>query len=255
MRINTGEFDPIANRTYQEQAWIGFNNHKTQAMGFIPEKERFYYYYAPATSLVPVSEGKKSDFYEGLDSTLTGLADYPGGGAQELRDKLEAIKEKAKTALAQFRADDSAQAGFSLLDGGALLRRLRAGLANEPLAEEVRHALASYLGRKQRDFEETAARCLGFELECLANYAHITPRQQFRVTTRLWNPRHIFIRRAEFGFDVLNRLRSRALGRRPTLVPLPGGILQSPRAHGGSRKTAAGPLRHDDGGDHVASGL
>jgi LmbE family N-acetylglucosaminyl deacetylase len=202
VRINTGEFDPIANRTYQEQAWIGFNNHKTQAMGFIPEKERFYYYYAPATSLVPVNEDKKSDFYEGLDSTLTGLADYPGGEVQELRDKLEAIKEKAKTALAQFRADDTAQAGFSLLDGGALLRRLQAELANEPLAEEVRQALASYLGRKQRDFEETAARCLGFELECLANYAHITPRQQFRVTTRLWNPRHIFIRRAEFGFDV-----------------------------------------------------
>ncbi|MEW5958652.1 MAG: cyclic nucleotide-binding domain-containing protein, partial [Chloroflexota bacterium] len=41
----------------------------------------------------------------------------------------------------------------------------------------------------------------GFELECLADYAHVTPRQQFRVTTRLWNPRQILIRRAEFAFD------------------------------------------------------
>lgn len=202
VRINTGEFDPIANRTYQEQAWIGFNSHKTQAMGFIPEKERFYYYYAFAESRVPVNEGGNSDFYEGLDATLTGLADYPGGGLSPLRDRLEAIKIKAEIALAQFRADDAARAGTSLLDGAAQLRQLRASLVDEPPAEEARQALAVYLQRKQDDFEKIAARCLGFELECLADYAHVTPRQQFRVTTRLWNPRHIFIRRAEFGFNV-----------------------------------------------------
>lgn len=71
MRVNTGQFDPIANRTYQEQAWIGFNSHKTQAMGFVPEKERFYYYYARAESRVPVSEGRQDDFYDGLDPTLS----------------------------------------------------------------------------------------------------------------------------------------------------------------------------------------
>ncbi len=202
VRINSGEFDPIASRTYQEQAWIGFNSHKTQAMGFIPEKERFFYYYRRAESRVPVSEGLKLDFYEGLDPTLTALAHYPGGGSAALQSRLEAVKEKAQVALAQYRADDAAQAGASLLAGAALLRSLRAELAAESLAETARQALVSYLRRKQRNFEETAAQCLGFELECLADYARVTPSQQFRVTTRFWNPRNIHLRRAEFTFDV-----------------------------------------------------
>jgi LmbE family N-acetylglucosaminyl deacetylase len=202
VRINTGEFDPVANRTYQEQAWIGFNSHKTQAMGFTPEKGRFYYYYARAKSLVPVAESNKSDFYGYLDPSLTSLADYPGGGSATLREKLGIIQEKANTALAQFRADDATQAGFSLLDGLACLRQLRVDLDEEGLDSEVQQALSAYLRRKQSDYEEAAAQCLGLELECLSDYAHVTPRQQFRVTARLWNPRHIPFRRAKFTFDV-----------------------------------------------------
>ena len=201
-RINTGEFDPIANRTYQEQAWIGFNNHKTQAMGFIPDKERFFYYYLLAKSLVPVSDNKILDFYDGLDPSLTGLADYPGGESAPLREKLEAVKDKAKAAITQFRADDATHASTSLLEGGALLRQLRADLAAENLDCQTQQALSTYLEHKQNDFEETAAQCLGFELECLSDYARVTPEQTFRVTTRLWNPRNIPITRAQFTFRV-----------------------------------------------------
>jgi LmbE family N-acetylglucosaminyl deacetylase len=202
VRINSGEFDPIASRTYQEQAWIGFNNHKTQAMGFIPDKERFYYYYSLSKSLVLESGGIKSSFYTGLEPSLIGLADYPGQGSTVLREKLEAIKAKAEAAMAQFRADDATHAGTSLLDGVSLLRELRVTVAYENLDGEAQQALSTYLGRKQHDFEEAAAQCLGFELECLADYARVTPGQKFRVNTRLWNPRNIPITRARFAFRV-----------------------------------------------------
>jgi LmbE family N-acetylglucosaminyl deacetylase len=204
VRINPGEFDPIANRTYQEQAWIGFNNHKTQAMGFIPDKGRFYYYYSLSRSLVGACNGKQSGFYDGLDPSLTGLADYPGGDDRwpELREKLAAIRAKAETALAQFRSDDPTQAGTLLLEGASLLRNLQRTFAKLEAGSQPREALLAYLKRKQSDFENTAARCLGFELECLADYAHVTPQQQFRVTTRLWNPRRIPISQAGFTFRV-----------------------------------------------------
>jgi LmbE family N-acetylglucosaminyl deacetylase len=203
VRINTGEFDPIANRSYQEQAWIGFNNHKTQAMGFIPDKGPFYYYYSLARSLVGTSNGKQTGFYDDLDPSLTGLADYPGNGQlPELREKLVAIKAKAETALAQFRSDDPTRAGTLLLERASLLRDLQSSLAELDSDKQTRPALLAYLKRKQRDFEITAARCLGFDLECLANYAHVTPQQQFRVTTKLWNPRRIPISQAGFTFRV-----------------------------------------------------
>jgi LmbE family N-acetylglucosaminyl deacetylase len=202
VRINSGEFDPIANRTYQEQAWIGFNNHKTQAMGFVPERERFFYYYRLAENRIPVSPGLKTDFYEGLDPSLTGLAHYPGNESATLLEQLEVIKDKAQTALAQFRADDAAEAGVSLLEGAALLRALWSEPVVETLTESARQALVLYLTRKKHDFEEAAAHCLGFELECLADYARVTPTQRFRVKTRFWNPRNVHLHRAKFTFNV-----------------------------------------------------
>ncbi len=195
VRINSGEFDPIANRTYQEQGWIGFNNHKTQAMGFIPDKEYFYYYYALSKNLVSESDDDRTSFYAGLDASLTGLAEYGDDDSPVFRERLAGIKTKAQAALVQYKADDPIQAGISLLERGSLLHALRADLG------EDQQALLRYLERKRRDFEETAVSCLGLDLECLANYAHVTPGQQFRITARLWNPRNAPIQNAKFSFQ------------------------------------------------------
>ncbi|MEJ2557853.1 MAG: PIG-L family deacetylase, partial [Anaerolineae bacterium] len=151
VRINTGEFDPISNRTYQEQAWIGFYSHKTQAMGFVPNKGPFYYYFSLSKSLVPVPD-KETWFYEGLDSSLTGL--------------------------------------------------VRGSLADEDLNNDARQAFDMYLERKLNDFEEVVTQCLGLNLECLAEYARITPGQQFRATARLWNHRDIAIEGVKFTLRV-----------------------------------------------------
>ena len=216
VRINAGEFDPIAGRTYQEQAWIGFNSHKTQAMGFVPERGDFYYYFSLHKSLAPVSD-RESGLFDGLDPSLTGLADYPGNGSTSLRAKLETIKAKAETALEQYRADDPMQASTSLLEGLSLLRDLRASLVEDDLASEARQALRQgpwycvpgtkcsgqaldiYLARKITDFEEIAAQCLGLRLECLSDNARVTPGQQFRISSLLWNHRDVQIDRATFA--------------------------------------------------------
>jgi LmbE family N-acetylglucosaminyl deacetylase len=200
VRINSGEFDPISNRTYQEQAWIGFNNHKTQAMGFVPKKGPFYYYFSLSKTLVPVPD-KETGFYEGLDSSLTGLADYPGSGSVSLREKLNAIKVKAETAFGQFRTEDAGQAADSLLEALSLLREVRGSLADEELDNDARQAFDMYLERKLNDFEEVAAQCLGLNLECLSRYARIIPGQQFRTTARLWNHRDIAIERVKFALQ------------------------------------------------------
>ena len=201
VRIDTGEYDPIAGQTYQEQAWRGFNHHQSQAMGFVPAKGRFYYYFSLAKSLVPVP-AKESNFYEGLDSSLTGLADYPGHCSTTLREKLAAVTDRAGAALVRFRAEEPTQADAPLLEGVSLLRELLVGLSGEDLPQGARQALDLYLERKLADFEATAAQCLGLQMECLAEYARITPGQQFQVTARLWNYRDMPLKRANFTFAV-----------------------------------------------------
>jgi hypothetical protein len=201
VRLDAGEFDPIAGLTYQERAWIGFNSHKTQAMGFIPERGDFYYYYSLQKSLVSVPDREMS-LYDGLDPSLTGLADYPGHESASLREKLAAVNSKTEAALAQFQADDPTKAAGSLLEGLSLLRELRAGLIDEGLDDEARQALDLYLAHKIVDFEVVVARCLGLQLECFTDDARITPGQQFRVSAQLWNQRDIDINRPTFTLRV-----------------------------------------------------
>jgi LmbE family N-acetylglucosaminyl deacetylase len=195
VRINAGEFDTCAGRTYQEQAWIGFNSHKTQAMGFAPEPGDFYYYYTLGKSLLR-QDGREQGLFDGLEPELTGLAGYPGG-LLALQKPLERITALAHQAIEQYRLDCPLEAGRSLLDGLAGLRLLRQQVLAAPPREET-WALERYFWRKEIDFETAAARCLGLRLECLSDDARVTPAQQFCVFAQLWNQAGIQIEDAAF---------------------------------------------------------
>jgi hypothetical protein len=82
VRIDTGEVDPVVGISYQQLAWIAFNCHQTQAMGFLPERGSFYYYYKLKKSFVGTKPSQDS-FYEGLDPTLAGLVHSPGRGPSD----------------------------------------------------------------------------------------------------------------------------------------------------------------------------
>src|SRR5258706_383736 len=197
LRINTGEFDAISNRTYQEQAWMAINQHRSQAMGFIPNRGDYYYYYILHKSLVPV-EVREESFYNGLDSSLAGLADYPGGGSDSLRSGLTEVRDRVEAAYVQFRFEDRVQAADLILEGLERLRQIHANLGNELLNDEGRKSLDAYLQGKLKDFEEVAAQCLGLQLECLANRARITPGEHFQIAARVWNRGQVFADETSF---------------------------------------------------------
>ena len=186
LRINTGEFDPISNRTYQEQAWSAINQHRSQAMGFIPNRGDYYYYYTLHKSLVDV-DGSESSFYDGLDPSLVGLADYPGGGSDSLRSSLTELKYQVEAAYMQFRFDDRLKAANLILEALQQLHQIVADVGNKFEDNESRKSLSVYLRGKIRDFEEVAAQCLGLQLECRANRARIIPGERMQVTARIWN--------------------------------------------------------------------
>jgi LmbE family N-acetylglucosaminyl deacetylase len=203
LRINTGEFDPVAGCTYQEQAWLGFNHHTSQGIGFVPRPGPFYYYYALSRSLAPITR-RESSFYDDLDAGLTGLADYPGGGSAWLRERLLAVKSRAETALARYRPYHPASAAAPLLEGLAGLRELAGCLDGADLEDDARRALAAYLARKTADFEMAIAACLGLSLECSAEGHRITPGQAVRVSACLWNQAAAPIQDAHFSLHVPN---------------------------------------------------
>lgn len=201
VRVNTGEFDPAAGRTYQERAWTAYNKHQTQAMGLAPAPGDFFYYFFLKRTLTVVSE-RESDLFDGLDPTLTGLADYPGNGCPSLRKKLEEIKRMSSAALRQFRAHDPMEASASLLEGLSLLGETRRSISEMELSQIGKEAVVRYLNQKIRDFEGVAAWCLGLKLECLSNRSRLIPGQRLRAEARLWNHRDIPVQQVRFELDL-----------------------------------------------------
>ncbi len=201
LRINTGAFDPISGRSFQELAWIGVNRHQSQAMAFVPRRGDYFSYYLLDRSLPPGAASERG-FFDGLDPTLPGLADVPGGGSAALRTLLEEAREHAGAAAAALRVDHPTDAGRSVLEGLGSLRQGRLVLDDQGLDQHVRRALGRSLDRKIIEFEEAAGRCLGIDVECEVDEAQLTPGWRVLVRTRVWNGSEQELRAADVRLDV-----------------------------------------------------
>jgi LmbE family N-acetylglucosaminyl deacetylase len=183
LRVNTGVLDPICGLSFQEQAAIAQNRHRSQAMAFLPERGDFFYYYRLERG--PAPEGREASFFDGLDPTLAGIAVEEVSG--RLTKVLSEARDHAGEAVRLFRPEDQIAAGTEVLHGLARLREARRILADEELEEWRRRALLRYLDRRIDRFEGVAALCLGIALDCLVEESRVTGDQRVRVGARLWN--------------------------------------------------------------------
>jgi LmbE family N-acetylglucosaminyl deacetylase len=192
LRIDTGELDPIVGLTYQQQAWIAFNCHQTQAVGFLPTRGSFYYYYKLKKSRVATKAPEKS-FYDGLDPTLLGLLNYRGVCPPDLGKTLEAVRASVDAALARLHPDDPSAAAGALVQGLDLLRKLRAQIDSGTRATCDWRPLAQQVDDKIACFEEVIVGCLGLDAECIAERAHVAAGESVGIIGRLWNSRGVRI--------------------------------------------------------------
>jgi LmbE family N-acetylglucosaminyl deacetylase len=179
VRIDTGAVDPVAGLTYQEQAHLAINRHRTQGMGFVPEPGSYYFYYRLEHCQRPVV-GRESGMFDGLDASLVGLADYPGSDVPHVRDQLESVLAHVDAAFASFRSERPGVCVPHLLAALAALRDLADALAAED-------ALTAYVDRRIAEIEVVIAACRYVRVECLSNAARVTPGQRVDVSVRVWN--------------------------------------------------------------------
>ena len=185
VRINTGLLDPIAGKSYQEQAHQAINCHRSQGMGFVPEPGPYYYYFRLERSLVS-APGLEADFFDGLDPTILGLADYPGEASRPVREALTDVLAQLDEAIMVFRPQRPEPVAAMVLTALDRLRALRKLALSSITDPGNAAALDAYLARKAADFEAVAAACLGLRAECLLDRPRVAPGSKLGVTARLW---------------------------------------------------------------------
>jgi LmbE family N-acetylglucosaminyl deacetylase len=125
VKLNTGKEDPLLGESYVQFAIEGLRHQQSQALGgvSVPKGDRFAYYKL-VDSVVDSpkdKDGHEQDFFDGIDTTLPGLASRLGDEEKKvpwLRGRLSEISAKIDDAVA---AKDHSEALDAALAAAATL--------------------------------------------------------------------------------------------------------------------------------------
>lgn len=164
--VNTAAYDSLLGRTYAEIGTDARSNHKCQGMGGLPPVPgiqggrggfggRGGGYELKETSIAGEKDKKETSLFEGIDTSLTSIAQYAGPNPpQALTDALAAIQSDGRRAQAAFAAGNDAGTAEPAEAGLAAVRRLRSQLGSMGLSEGARYEIDFRLATKERDYED-----------------------------------------------------------------------------------------------------
>jgi LmbE family N-acetylglucosaminyl deacetylase len=169
VQLETSQFDPLLGETYVQFAWKGLKHQLSQGAGSwtLPEGRRtsFYKLIDSALPKQPAADTHESDFFDGIDTSLPGLAARLGADetkAPWLRPQLEAIAKKVDEATAAANKGESA--ARPLLQGRNLTRALITKIESSGLAAVEKPDLLVELRTKGEQFEQAANLALVLDL-------------------------------------------------------------------------------------------
>ena len=170
IELETSQFDPLLGETYTQFAWKGLKHQLSQGAGSwtLPEGRRTSYYKLidSATSKPLAADAHESDFFDGIDTSLSGLASRLGADDAKvpwLRPQLDAIAKTVEEATAASNKNDQA-AAKPLLHGLDLIRALITKVESCGLSAVEKADLLAELNTKQVQFQQAANLALGLDL-------------------------------------------------------------------------------------------
>ena len=170
VRLNTGKEDPLLGESYVQFAIEGLRHQRSQALGgvSIPKGDRFAYYKL-VDSVVESpkdSEGHEQDFFDGIDTTLVGLASRLGNEEKKVPWLPQQLTEmQQRVTEAEQNADrDSAKSAMALLSGRKAADDLRQRVQQSALSDAAKKLLTIELETKRDQFQQAANVALGVKL-------------------------------------------------------------------------------------------
>jgi len=199
VKLSTGEASPALGMTYIQFAMRGLRHQLSQGVGaFAVDSGPHYAFYKLADSVLPAAADKdahEQDFFDGIDTSLPGLAMGIGREAIRapfLRPALVEIQGKIAEAKTAAEHDPGSAAG-PLLAGLEVTRRTIDLVKSYPLTDATKADLRTELGTKADQLEEAANLALGVAFQVNADVPvgenadtafMAVPGQSFEVTAR-----------------------------------------------------------------------
>jgi len=171
VKLNTGVVDPVLGMSYVQFAMEGLRHQLSQGAGgwSVDPGDRFTFYKLVDSVLPPTTDknGHEQDFFDGIDTSLPGLAARLGAEEDTvpwLRPELVEIAGDIKDANQQSEKDSSNAAGplfVALKRLDALTNRVEQGSLNAALRED----LLQKLKEKQQQAETALNQAMNVSLE------------------------------------------------------------------------------------------
>jgi LmbE family N-acetylglucosaminyl deacetylase len=207
-RINSGVYDPLLGKTYNEIGTEARSMHKCQGMGqllSLPTPASTSSYQLVDTTLPAQQQKDETSLFDGVDTSLPSLARFAGARTpRELTDGLTAISNAAQAAQKIFDTVSDEATMKPLLGGLLAVRALRRDLRAMAIDEAGTFEIDFRLGQKEREFQQAIVLAQGVRVEALADDGVVVPGQAVKVNVIVANrgAGEVAIKQVKFdGFD------------------------------------------------------
>ena len=221
--IDLGGYDPLLGTTWAEIGSLARGMHKCQGMGqfvALPSGPAGGRYRLAETAIAEHSAAADAALFDGVDTSIAGLARFAGEDAPAALDRgLAELERQARAALERFAAEGMAGAREPVVSGLDAVRALRGSLPEMALTDDARREIDLRLETKARQFERAAVLAHGLQLDAFADDGVVTRGQPVGLALRAANHggANLAIHGVRVsGFDAASRCDAAPLG--------PGGV-------------------------------
>ena len=208
IKLDLGEYSPFLGMSYAQFALEGLAHQTSQGTGGarISPGHR-YDYYKLLDSVLPNKPAHESDFFEGIDTSLAGLASRLGGEETKvpfLRPALVSLQKHVDDATSLFSVKNPSACASALVAGRNETASVIEQVQKSELSPAAKADLLPSLQLKQQQFEQAANEALGIYLEFYVDvpgpppaasyfarmeqtFTMAVPGQTFTATARLHN--------------------------------------------------------------------
>ncbi|GIU81879.1 MAG: PIG-L domain-containing protein [Pyrinomonadaceae bacterium] len=178
--LNTGEYDFLLGRSYYEIAIEGRSQHKSQEMGALELRGKQTSGVRLLESLVPTNAEKETSVFDGIDTSLAGIARLFGEENASLEAKLAELQKVAEKALENFDPLNPEQLVPILAEGFKLTQEAQRLTEN--------YDIKRILKQKESEFAKALMLASGVVVDALSDNETPTPGSSILVAVRIFAP-------------------------------------------------------------------